>query len=132
MVAWGTLFAVPPAVLGSGHLGWAIATAYGSIVILAYEYQGAEGFPFLPGMLSVWLLTSSGGVYAVAITWLLRRAGLGWLYVIPIVGVAVVVGGYVLVRIDPWLRWLYLRFHPKPPSVPASGDTSTPRMRNEA
>ena len=48
---WGALFTVPHVLLWSGHLWWAAFAAFASLLILGYEYQGAVGFVFLPGLL---------------------------------------------------------------------------------
>jgi hypothetical protein len=115
-IAWGGLFAVPHALLWSGHYWWAAFAASASVLILEYEYHGSVGFAMLPGMLSIWLLASSGIVYAGSIALLLRGYGLNAIHIIPSVCVAVVLGGYVLVKADPWLGRLYSRRHPKPSS----------------
>ncbi len=108
---WGALFAVPHLLLWSGYLWWAAFAAFASLLILGYEHQGAVGFVFLPGLLSVWLLASSGSVFAGSVALLLRKYGLAWGYALPCTIVAVAVAGYVLVKADPFLRHLYSRVH---------------------
>jgi hypothetical protein len=114
LVSWGALFAVPHAFLVSGHFWWALFAAYGSILLLEYEYHGAVGFVMLPGCLSIWLLASSGSVFVGSVAPLLREYGLDWASAAACAIAATFAGGYALVKVDPWLKWLYIRLHEEP------------------
>ncbi len=110
-VAWGALFVVPQVLMWFGHFWWAAFAAIASLLILEYEYQGAMGFVFLRGLLSFYLLASSGTAFAGSVALLLRKHGLGWGYALPCTIVAVLVAGYTLVKVDPWLGRLYSILH---------------------
>lgn len=110
-ILWLMLFAIPNALLWSGYWCLAAFTAFGGLMLLEYEYHGAVGFATLPGLLAIWLLASSSVVYAGSIALLLAWYGMKGVYIIPSVCVAVLLGGYALIKIDPWLGRLYSHLH---------------------